>query len=54
MLQLGKAKIGSLGEEEEEAQNYLYHIFLFKVSIWDKMQHGIWIRIEQGVGITFL
>jgi hypothetical protein len=24
------------------------------VSIWDKMQHGIWIRIEQGVGITFL
>jgi hypothetical protein len=28
MLQLGKAKIGSLGEEEEEeAQNYLYHIY---------------------------
>jgi hypothetical protein len=27
MLQFGKAKIGSLGEEEEEAQNYLYHIY---------------------------
>jgi hypothetical protein len=32
MLQLGKAKKESLGEEE--AQNNLYHIFLFKVSIW--------------------
>ncbi len=55
MLQLGKAKIGSLGEEEEEeAQNYLYHIyFSSRWAYMDKMQHGIWIK-DWTRGITFL
>jgi len=40
---LGKQKLGSL--DEEEAQNYLYHIFLLQGDEhMDKMQHGIWIK----------